>query len=128
MTTITFPRPTPALLSMNDRHHWRRRASDVKAWRLVAGLYASAVRRDLIIGTLAKDSTQTPALVCVTLDVPDRRRRDPANYFATVKVCVDACVDAGWWPDDTPEWVTVCEPVLRVVKGPLMVTVELVPR
>jgi len=69
-------------------------------------------------------------MVCVTLDVPDRRRRDPANYFATVKVLVDGCVDAGWWPDDTPEYVTVCEPTLRVVgRGqPLLVTVELRPR
>lgn len=114
MTTISFPRPTPALLSMNDRHHWRRRASDVKLWRRAAYFAARAY-------------DQPPSMVCVTLDVPDARRRDPANYFATVKPIVDGLVDAGLWPDDTPEWVTVVEPTLRIVgRGqPLLVSVEL---
>lgn len=114
MTAITFPRPTPALLSMNDRHHWRRRAADVKLWRRAAYFAARAY-------------DQPPSMVCVTLDVPTKAHRDPANYFATVKPIVDGLVDAKWWPDDTPEYVTVCEPVLRHVgtRAPLMVTVEL---
>lgn len=119
MTTIRFPRPTPSLLSMNDRGHWRKHNSAIRAWREAAWAEATRQRHSYIV---------TPAMVCVTLDVPDKRRRDPANYFATVKPIVDGLVDAGWWPDDTPEWVTVVEPILRVVKGPLMVTVELRPR
>lgn len=121
MTTISFPRPTPALLNLNDRHHWRRKATDVAAWRQMA-LYNAAKR--------AHHIEQEPSMVCVTLDVPDRRRRDPSNAFPCVKAIVDGLVDAGWWPDDTPEWVTVCEPVLRVVpRGtPLMVEVSLRPR
>jgi hypothetical protein len=117
ITTFSFPRPTKALLSMNDRHHWQRRRTDVKAWRTAAYFAARSWGRP-------------PATVCVTLDVPTRAKRDPANYFATVKPIVDGFVDAGLWPDDTPEYVTVIEPVLRYVgtKAPLMVTVELKPR
>ncbi len=124
MTTITFPRPTEALLSMNDRKHWRAHALDVRYWR--GGASCAAWRRDNCERPPA--TYMNPAMVCVTLDVPDKRRRDPANFFPCVKAIVDGLVDAGWWPDDTPEWVTVVEPVLRVVKGPLMVTVELRPR
>lgn len=35
-------------------------------------------------------------------------------------------VDAGLWPDDTPEWVTTTEP--RLVVGATSVRVELVER
>lgn len=122
MTTISFPRPTPALLSMNDRGHWRKHNEAIKAWRHATRMQV-ARQRSWWVGV-----DHPPAMVCVTLDVPDKRRRDPANYFATVKPIVDGLVDAGLWPDDTPEWVTVVEPTLRIVKGPLMVTVELRPR
>lgn len=117
-TAITFQRPTPKLLSMNDRHHWRRRSSDVKHWRTAA--WAKALDH----------GPQPPAMVVITLDVPDARRRDPANYYATVKPIVDGLVDAGWWPDDTPEYVTTCEPLLNNVRRriPLYVTIELRPR
>jgi crossover junction endodeoxyribonuclease RusA len=117
-TTITFPRPTKALLSMNDRKHWRPRAIAVHTWRAYASAHGQALR----------SKGYPPSMVCVTLDVPDKRRRDPANFFPCVKAIVDGLVDAGLWPDDTPEWVTVVEPVLRVVKGPLMVEVTLRPR
>lgn len=47
-------------------------------------------------------------------------RRRPSDrvqvvYFAAVKACVDGLVDAGIWPDDTPDWVTTTEPVLNVI-------------
>jgi len=54
--------------------------------------------------------------------MPDRRRRDPSNYYPPVKAIIDGLVAVMVWPDDTPEWVEVAEPVLRV--GGL-VTVEL---
>lgn len=118
LTSITFQRPTQALLSMNDRKHWRYLASDVKAWRTAA--WACALDH----------GPQPASMIVITLDVPDARRRDPANYFATVKPIVDGLVDAGWWPDDTPEYVTTCEPVLNNVRRriPLYVTIELRPR
>lgn len=39
----------------------------------------------------------------VDLDVRGNRRRDPHNYHATMKPIVDRLVQAGLWPDDTPE-------------------------
>lgn len=136
MTTITFPRPTKALLSMNDRHHWARKAKDVRSWRDAASIAARGFAWAYTKRGIALKEFK-PSMVVITLDVPDKRRRDPANFFPCVKAIVDGLVDAGWWPDDTPEYVTVCEPVLRVVppcgiKGcrvkELLVRVTLVPR
>jgi hypothetical protein len=59
--------------------------------------------------------------------VTDRRRRDPHNYFATVKPIIDGLVDAGLWPDDTPAWVTTTEPALRITSDQT-VTVTITPR
>jgi hypothetical protein len=125
---VSFPQPA-RLLSMNDRHHWRVRARLVGAWRHAAHMAAveqmppGRSRRRL-----------PPSLVRCHFDVPTRRARDPHNLFATVKAIVDGLVDAGLWPDDTSEWVTTVEPMLRpapgVVRagGRLMVTVEITAR
>ena len=58
---------------------------------------------------------QPPSTVAFLFDVPDSRRRDPMNYYSTIKALVDGLVDAGLWSDDTPEFVTTVEPVLRNV-------------
>jgi hypothetical protein len=37
------------------------------------------------------------------------------NYIGTcMKAAIDGLVDAGLWPDDTAEFVTIEQPVLRV--------------
>lgn len=51
--------------------------------------------------------------------------RDPSNYLPAVKAAVNGLVDAGLWPDDTAEFVSIAEPVL--VKGQLVV-LRLLPR
>ena len=126
MTTITFPRPTSQLLSMNDRAHWSVRALDVSTWRTTAYHFGNMYRNGH--QPPLPEYWCPPSMVVVTLDVPDRRRRDPINFTPCTKALVDGLVSARFWQDDTPEWVTTCEPVLRVVKGPLHVTVELVAR
>ena len=68
-----------------------------------------------------------PSFVMLDLPVADRRRRDPANLFATVKPVVDGLVDGAVWPDDTPEFVTTLEPRL-VVSRDRTVTVHIWPR
>lgn len=55
-----------------------------------------------------------PATVWVHLPFTTARRRDPHNFVPCVKAIVDGLVDAGVWPDDTPEWVRVMEPELVV--------------
>jgi hypothetical protein len=113
-TTIRF-RPPSRLLSMNDRHHWRVRAILARDWRLAAQVAARNARNSgQFIGQVGYifHPPLPPSVISIVLPVRDSRRRDPHNYFATVKPCVDGLVDAGLWPDDTPEWVTTTEPTL----------------
>ena len=100
---IRFEPPT-VLMSMNDRDHWRTKARKTALWRTAA--WATA--------TKAKARSYPPCTVHITFPVRDRRRRDPHNYYPTVKAVIDGLVDAGVWPDDTPEWVTTIEPTLEV--------------
>lgn len=104
--TIRFPPPGP-LLSLNDRQHWAAKACLVSEWRRTAFFEAVAQLRH---GGLSLP----PCTVSVTLPVKGRRRRDPHNLHPTVKAVIDGLVDAGCWPDDTPEWVTTTEPLLEV--------------
>ncbi len=103
--TFAFRAPGP-YLNMNDRDwpppvRWRR----IKLWRTAAGQHARQV-----VGFCP-----TPAEMWVQVDVWDSRRRDPHNLYPTVKACLDGMVDAGCWPDDTPDYVHTNEPTFRVV-------------
>ena len=108
------------LLSANDRAHWRARARNVRTWRQWAHITGHQFRHQT-------GWAPVPCTVTVELPVRDRRRRDPANYHATLKPIVDGLVDAGIWPDDNPTWVTVAEPVL-IVRPERIVRVLLTPR
>lgn len=115
IASIEFQQPAP-LMSMNDRPHWAARARQVKTWRTAACAAADASPHRLL----------PPALVELHLPVPDSRRRDPMNYAPTMKACVDGLVDAGVWPDDTPEFVRTLEPTLYVVGRNITRTVRIV--
>ena len=57
-----------------------------------------------------------PTIVQLEIGFSTTRRRDPHNYCGTVlKAVIDALVNKGLWPDDTPEWIGHREPIL--VKG-----------
>lgn len=118
---IEFAPPAP-LMNMNQRVSWRTRHRLTKAWRSAACVAA--------VDELGAPSARVrqACTVAITLPVPDARRRDPHNYFATVKPIIDGLVDAGIWPDDTPEWVTTTEPTLEVRRPFPIVTVVLRPR
>lgn len=103
---LTFSAPDE-LLSMNKRRHRMEAARIAAEWRRAAGTYARQARR-------GRRGHLPPCTVTVHLPVKANRRRDPHNFFPTVKPIVDGLVDAGLWPDDTPEWVTTTEPVLEV--------------
>jgi crossover junction endodeoxyribonuclease RusA len=100
-STIEFAQPALAL-NMNQRLHWREERRRARRWRSAAATAA----RDQIGHQVG------PAVVHITLPVFRNLRRDPHNYFPTVKPIVDGLVDAGLWPDDTPQWVTTIEPTL----------------
>lgn len=112
--------PPDRLLSLNDRLHWAPQRQRARAWRLTAYATATELRQYPHRLPLA------PSIVTVHLPVPDRRRRDPHNYFPTVKPVIDGLVDAGLWPDDTPEWVTTTEP--HLVTGTPLTSVRIHPR
>ena len=113
MTPITFTPPAP-LMNMNERLHWRETARRAKAWRHAAKTAATG------------HDPQPPCWITVELPVRGRIRRDPANWYPTVKHIVDGLVDAGLWPDDTPEHVTTTEPLLTI--GTSQVAIHLTPR
>lgn len=120
-TVITFQRPCP-LMSMNARGHWRQRHRLTKAWRFAT--WAAAVQT---LGPSPADRWRPPSIVAVVLPVSRGARRDPHNYFATVKPIVDGLVDAGVWPDDTPAFVRTVEPTFEVQHTSQIVTVTLTP-
>lgn len=118
---LTFEPPAP-LLSMNDRQHYRRRSPIVREWRRAAWAAGCATG----LGP-SKRRLVGRQEVAVTLPVKGRLRRDPMNYVATVKAIVDGLTDAGLWPDDDAEHVTVREPVLDPAARLVVVRVSPAP-
>lgn len=113
-TVIRFPAPCDTI-NMNHRGHWSVRAKKARLWREAA--YVEALRQ------VRPPRTQPPSLIVVTLPVQGRRRRDPHNLHPTLKPIVDGLVDAGLWPDDTPEYVEIAAPLLDVGGCEVVVTI-----
>jgi hypothetical protein len=108
------------LLNMNDRQHWAAKARLVKAWRDAA--YWAAVEQ---MGRTPALRRRPPSIVTLAIPVKGNRRRDPGNWFATVKPCVDGLVDAGVWEDDDMAHVALAQPVL--VSGGALIEIHLAP-
>jgi hypothetical protein len=107
---ISFEPPAKCL-TMNQRLHWAQKSKISRAWRDAACDAGELLDDD--------DFDQggghlEPSLVTVHIPVKGNRRRDPHNWFPTIKPIVDGLVDAGLWPDDTPEWVRCTEPILEI--------------
>ena len=124
MIELRFPAPgvtvgqkTWRAWSTNDdrKLHWATRSKLVAAWRQAAFVAA----RQAGVGPL-------PACVVeIAIPFPKAGRRDPMNYVGTcLKAVIDGLVDAGCWPDDTPEWVIITQPLLELGDD---VTVRLLP-
>lgn len=115
MTALGFP-PPAEVWSENRAGNWRKNMRLHKEWADYVNWYWR---------TLPQDWSPRPCLIMVTLTFPTQRRRDPHNYVGTVcKAIVDGLVHAGVFPDDTAEWVTVTEPVLRVGEPWVAVQIE----
>lgn len=67
-----------------------------KLWRQAGRVAVAAAR---LRGDLPSEPLD---LVHVTAYIRwrDRRRRDPANWYPSVKALIDGFTDAGVWPDD----------------------------
>lgn len=92
--TVTIPAPAP-WLSANHRTDLRRQTPDRRAWRDAGAIHAKRV--------------QLPKLqhvhVLAVLRFTDKRRRDPHNYYPTLKALVDGLVDYGLVPDDSHQYL-----------------------
>lgn len=87
-------------------------------WRDVTTAYAQQVP--------AITAGLEPSMVHVAIPCATRRGRDPHNYTGTVvKSIIDGLKNAGAWPDDGPEYVTVLDPSLVISNE---VVVEIRPR
>jgi crossover junction endodeoxyribonuclease RusA len=101
-------------LTMNQRLHWAQKAKISRLWRDAACEGCRAMDWYVDPREYPATTPLEPCLVTVHLPEKGNRRRDPHNWFPTIKPIIDGLVDAGLWPDDTPEWVRCTEPVLEV--------------
>jgi len=85
--------PCGPLLNSNQRNH------HMKEYRLTQQIRAEA--------TILARKEKIPPLEKVRLFAwvipPDRRKRDPANWYPSVKAAIDGIRDAGVIPDDDAE-------------------------
>lgn len=107
MIVLELGLPPAAPLSINQERnmHWATRSRRLDPWKVTTFWLAKEAKLPAAVAG-------RPATITAVLPVRGHHRRDPANYYPTVKAIVDGLVLAGVWPDDTPEWVTVAEPVL----------------
>lgn len=118
--TLRFPAPNPPLsINRSNRMHWAAKKRALDPWReSVWASWVNCRRKEKV--------KNIPCSVRVYLPFSVKRRRDPHNYTGTnVKAIIDALVTCGVWPDDTPEWVRVQDPVCVVNED---CRVVLVPR
>ena len=91
----------PALTANQRLHHMEK----ARRTRLVREHVAWRARQ-------AGVQPQDYVVVQLHYQPADRRRRDPSNLVPTQKPAVDALVDAGVVPDDTPRYVGELMPVI----------------
>lgn len=93
--TVHIPAPA-GWLNANSRTDRRRQTSDRRAWRDAGCIYARKAR----LPKLAK------AHIVAELRFADKRvRRDPHNYYPTLKALIDGLIDYGLLPDDSHQYL-----------------------
>lgn len=92
--TLTIPAPAP-WLNANQRTDLRRQTPDRRAWRDAAHTWAMKDRLPKL----------RHARIVAELHFRDNRRRDPHNYYPTIKAVVDGLVDYGLLPDDSSQYL-----------------------
>lgn len=105
---IIFNQPSKPL-SLNQAYsmHWSKRRKYFQDWELVLKMaYSTLIEREAI--------PQVAMDLEFTFTFAKNTRRDPHNYIATVKKLIDVLVKEGLVPDDTAEWISVKEPILRI--------------
>lgn len=84
IVTLSVPIPPGMVLNANQRLHWGEKA---RSTAYVRDEFAAAWAR------IRDDSPRMGRAHCLALIAwPDRRRRDPANLYPTIKAAVDGVV------------------------------------
>jgi hypothetical protein len=120
-STIIFKQPSKPL-SLNAAYsmHWSKRRKYFQDWELTLKIaYSMLIARE--------DIEVAPMDLEFTFTFDKNTRRDPHNYIATVKKLIDVLVSEGLVPDDTAEWISVKEPILRIDKDNLCI-IKITPR
>ena len=116
---VEIPAPAP-WLNANSRTDRRGQTPNRRAWRDAAHVYARQARLPKL----------GQAHITAVLSFRDRRRRDPHNYYPTIKAVVDGLVDYGVLDDDSSEYligpdIRLGEPVRRGMSaGVLTLTIR----
>lgn len=105
---LTFKAPNnPLSINEANRMHWAAKKRRLDPWAQCVEDAWSEQGDSSVIGV--------PCTVTIHLPFRTRQRKDPHNYTGTmVKRIIDTLVRCGVWPDDTPEWVAVVDPVISV--------------
>lgn len=88
------------ILTVNKERtvHWSTRSSVVKAWREAFAWLALSSK-------LPTNGSIGPCHIDAVPLAAGRRRQDVGACLPVVKAAIDGLVDAGVWPDDSPEFV-----------------------
>lgn len=116
MTTILAAKPGP-LINMNNRGKWDRINGNI-VWRDAAYWWAKRNR-------LVCRGAQGPVEVWIEFgtDQPNKKR-DPHNFYPTIKAILDGFTRAAVWADDDSEHVRTFEPTFvdTITKDSLRIT------
>lgn len=96
MTTITVDVPRAWLMSANDRKHWRAKAAQTAALRILAREAYKA----------AGSPRFTTAHIRCHVAYPVARVRDSGNAYLTTKALIDGMTAAGLLPNDDDAHLT----------------------
>lgn len=103
MTTHVVTVTGPEFLNANDRIHWSKRHRLTEAWKTSAGWATRQARVPRITGK---------AHITAIIVFGDRRRRDPGNWYPTVKACIDGLTDQWVRPNPNIDFAHVIRGVL----------------
>lgn len=84
MTTHVVTVVGPEWHTANDRIHWTKRSYLDREWQTAAGWAVRQARTPRFTGKVH---------ITAVIVFGDRRRRDPANWYPTVKACIDGITD-----------------------------------
>lgn len=119
---IVLELPANEWLSANGRDHWAQKARRTKSIRTRAFMAGRAALRSGQV-TARQGKTHIHVLV----GYPTARKADPPNSYPSVKAAIDGLVDAGIFPDDNSDYVSLGfdrDPV-KSAKGTYRLTLEL---